>query len=112
MKREFGEDKHPFYRYSHSKTPAKPVDYEYNGGVRKKYVIVDGYNVIFAWDGLKEVAKDNLGIAREKLLDCLCNYSAFTKSETVVVFDAYKVPGNNGQKFNYNNTPYYRRKRL
>lgn len=103
MKREFGEDKHPFYRYSHSKTPAKPVDYEYNGGVRKKYVIVDGYNVIFAWDGLKEVAKDNLGIAREKLLDCLCNYSAFTKSETVVVFDAYKVPGNNGQKFNYNN---------
>lgn len=103
MKREFGEDKHPFYRYSHSKTPAKPVDYEYNGGVRKKYVIVDGYNVIFSWDGLKEVAKDNLGIAREKLLDCLCNYSAFTKSETVVVFDAYKVPGNNGQKFNYNN---------
>ena len=59
--------------------------------------------MIFAWDGLKEVAKDNLGIAREKLLDCLCNYSAFTKSETVVVFDAYKVPGNNGQKFNYNN---------
>lgn len=103
MKREFGEDKHPFYRYSHSKTPAKPVDYEYNGTVRKKYVIVDGYNVIFAWDELKEVAKDNLGIAREKLLDCLCNYSAFTKSETIVVFDAYKVPGNNGQKFNYNN---------
>ncbi|MGN1315680.1 MAG: NYN domain-containing protein [Acutalibacteraceae bacterium] len=103
MKREFGEDKHPFYRYSHSKTPAKPVAYEYNGEVRKKHVIVDGYNVIFAWDELKEVAKDNLSIAREKLLDCLCNYSAFTKSETIVVFDAYKVPGNNGQKFNYNN---------
>lgn len=103
MKREFGEDKHPFYRYSHNKTPAKPVVYEYKGEARKKYIVVDGYNVIFAWDELKAIAKDNLGVARDKLLDCLCNYSAFTKSETIVVFDAYKVPGNNGQKFNYNN---------
>ena len=103
MTREFGEDKHPFYRYSHNKAPAKPVNTEYNTEIRKKYVIVDGYNVIFAWDELKEVANDNLGAARDKLLDILCNYSAFTKCETIVVFDAYKVSGNNGQRFNYNN---------
>ena len=103
MNREFGEDKHPFYRYSHNKAPAKPVNTEYNTEIRKKYVIVDGYNVIFAWDELKEIAKDNLSIARDKLLDILCNYSAFTKCETIVVFDAYKVSGNNGQRFNYNN---------
>lgn len=103
MTREFGEDKHPFYRYSHNKTPAKPVNTEYNADIRKKYVIVDGYNVIFAWDELKEIARDNLGVARDKLLDILCNYSAFTKCETVVVFDAYKVSGNNGHRFNYNN---------
>ncbi len=103
MVREFGEDKHPFYRYSHNKTPAKPVNTEYNTEIRKKYVIVDGYNVIFAWDELKDVAKENLGAARDRLLDILCNYSAFTKCETIVVFDAYKVSGNNGQRFNYNN---------
>lgn len=103
MTREFGEDKHPFYRYSHNKTPSKPDNVEYNTEVRKKYVIIDGYNVIFAWDDLKEIAKENLGIARDKLLDILCNYSAFTKCESIVVFDAYKVSGNNGQRFNYNN---------
>ena len=103
MAREFGEDKHPFYRYNHHKTPSKPVNAEYNTEIRKKYVIVDGYNIIFAWDELKEIANDNLGAARDKLLDILCNYSAFTKCETIVVFDAYKVSGNNGQRFNYNN---------
>lgn len=103
MTREFGEDKHPFYRYSHNKAPAKPLNAEYNTEIRKKYVIVDGYNVIFAWDELKALAKDNLSAARDRLLDILCNYSAFTKSETIVVFDAYKVSGNNGQRFNYNN---------
>lgn len=103
MIREFGEDKHPYYRYSHSKNPAKPVTPEYNTEKRKKYVIVDGYNVIFAWDELKALAEDNLSTARDRLLDILCNYSAFSKCETVVVFDAYKVPGNNGTRYNYNN---------
>ena len=103
MEREFGPDKHPYYRYSHNKTPQKPVTTEYNTVQRKKYVIVDGYNVIFAWDGLKKLADDNLSNARDKLMDILCNYSAFTKCETVLVFDAYKVPGNTGKKYNYNN---------
>ena len=103
MDKEFGVDKHPYYRYSHSVTPAKPVSGEYNPIVRKKYVIVDGYNVIFAWNELKDIAKDNLSIARDKLMDILCNYAAFTKSEVILVFDAYKVQGNTGKKFNYNN---------
>ncbi len=103
MEKEFGKDKHPYYRYSHSTTPAKPVNAEYNPVVRKKYVIVDGYNVIFAWDKLKNIANDNLEAARDKLADILCNYSAFTKTETILVFDAYKVQGNNGKRINYNN---------
>ncbi len=103
MEKEFGKDKHPYYRYSHSTTPAKPVNAEYNPVVRKKYVIVDGYNVIFAWDELKNIANDNLEAARDKLADILCNYSAFTKTETILVFDAYKVQGNNGKRINYNN---------
>ncbi len=103
MEREFGKDKHPYYRYSHNKTPAKPVQTEYNPVIRKKYVIVDGYNVIFAWDNLKKIAEDNLEAARNTLMDILCNYSAFSKCETVLVFDAYKVAGNTGKKYNYNN---------
>ena len=103
MEREFGKDKHPYYRYSHNITPKKPVQAEYNPMQRKKYVIVDGYNVIFAWDELKKLADDNLENARQKLMDILCNYSAFTKCETVLVFDAYKVAGNKGKRFNYNN---------
>lgn len=103
MEREFGPDKHPYYRYSHNKTPQKPVTTEYNPVQRKKYIIVDGYNVIFAWENLKKIADYNLSDARDKLMDILCNYSAFTKCETVLVFDAYKVPGNTGKKYNYNN---------
>lgn len=103
MIREFGEDKHPYYRYSHNKTPAKPVSVDYDLEPRKKYVIVDGYNVIFAWDDLKELSKYNLSAARDRLMDILCNYSAFVKCEVILVFDAYKVSGNNGHRFNYNN---------
>ncbi len=103
MEREFGPDKHPYYRYSHSKTPQKPVQTEYNVTPRKKYVIIDGYNVIFAWDELKSLAKTNLEAARDRLMDILCNYSAFTRCETILVFDAYKVPSNKGEKFTYNN---------
>lgn len=103
MEREFGKDKHPFYRYSHNVTPAKSVHSEYKEVERKKYIIVDGYNVIFAWDELKKIADTDLENARLKLMDILCNYSAFVKCETVLVFDAYKVAGNKGKRFDYNN---------
>lgn len=68
----------------------------------KSLLIVDGYNVIFAWEDLKEIADADLESARVRLCDILANYSAFTQIETVVVFDAYKVAGGKGEKEDYN----------
>ena len=65
---------------------------------RRQHLIVDGYNVIFAWDGLKELAAQDLERAREALCDILINYHGYTKTELVVVFDAYKVAGNPGAR--------------
>ena len=60
----------------------------------KEYLLVDGYNIIFAWEDLKELAAVNIDGAREKLMDILCNYQGFKKSTLILVFDAYKVnPG-------------------
>lgn len=70
---------------------------------REQYVIVDGYNVIFAWEELNEAASHSLEDARKALMDILCNYAAFTKNNVVLVFDAYRVPGNNGKQFDFNN---------
>jgi len=65
------------------------------------YLIVDGYNVIFAWDELKELAQANLDGAREALLEILSNYSAYKKTGILVVFDGYKVQGNPGTQMRY-----------
>ena len=59
----------------------------------KEYLLVDGYNVIFAWEDLKELAKDNIEGARGRLMDILCNYQGFKKCAVILVFDAYKVDG-------------------
>ncbi len=61
-----------------------------------EYLLVDGYNIIFAWDELKKLAADGLGMARDKLIDILCNYQGFKQCELILVFDAYKVKGNVG----------------
>lgn len=61
-----------------------------------EYLLVDGYNIIFAWDELKELAKAGLNIARDRLIDILCNYRGFRQCELILVFDAYKVKGNTG----------------
>ncbi|MCH5210212.1 MAG: TetM/TetW/TetO/TetS family tetracycline resistance ribosomal protection protein [Oscillospiraceae bacterium] len=61
-----------------------------------EYLLVDGYNIIFAWDNLKEIAKSSLNSARDALIDILCNYQGFTQCELILVFDAYKVKGNTG----------------
>jgi len=58
-----------------------------------EYLLVDGYNIIFAWERLSKLAKDNLDIARNKLIDILCNYQGFKQCELILVFDAYKVKG-------------------
>lgn len=72
-------------------------------GHQDKYLIVDGYNIVHAWDELNCLTQDNLDGARMKLLDILCNYQAFVKMEVIVVFDAYKVKGGLGEMFDYHN---------
>lgn len=58
-----------------------------------EYLLVDGYNVIFSWDELKALAKDNIDGARNALINILCNYQGYKKCEVILVFDAYKVKG-------------------
>ena len=70
---------------------------------KKQRLIVDGYNVIFAWDELKELARADLSQARERLMDTLSNYAGFTKAELVLVFDGYRVKGSAGERFDYHN---------
>lgn len=67
------------------------------------YLLVDGYNIIFAWDELRELAKTNIDGARAALIDILCNYQGFRKCEVIVVFDAYKVRGGLGQAARHHN---------
>lgn len=59
-----------------------------------EYLLVDGYNIIFAWENLREIAKENLDLAREQLTNILCNYGGFKQCKIILVFDAYKVKGN------------------
>ena len=68
-----------------------------------EYLLVDGYNIIFAWDELKAVARDNLDAARKQLKDLLSNYQGFKKSVVILVFDAYKVKGGQGSVEKYHN---------
>ena len=70
---------------------------------KQQYLIVDGYNIIFAWDELKDIARDNLDAARQRLLDILSNYCGYKKCRLVVVFDGYKVKGGQGSRSDYHN---------
>lgn len=69
----------------------------------KQYLLVDGYNIIFAWDELKELAEDNIDGARGRLMDILSNYQGIKKCEVILVFDAYKVQGFQGEIQKYHN---------
>ena len=68
-----------------------------------EYLLVDGYNIIFAWEELKAVAQTNLDAARQLLMDLLSNYQGFKKCVVILVFDAYKVPRNVQDVFKYHN---------
>ena len=70
---------------------------------KQQYLIVDGYNMIFAWEELKDIARDNLDAARQRLLDILSNYQGYKKCRLVVVFDGYKQKGSGGSKSDYHN---------
>ncbi|MFI3253424.1 MAG: translation factor GTPase family protein [Eubacteriales bacterium] len=71
--------------------------------VKPNFLLVDGYNIIFAWDDLAKIARGNLDSARQRLLDLLCNYQGFYQCPVVVVFDAYKVKGGARSEEAYHN---------
>ena len=68
-----------------------------------EYLLVDGYNVIFAWDSLRSLAENDLDIARRRLQDTLCNYAGYRRCTVILVFDAYKVKGGVGSVERYHN---------
>ena len=70
---------------------------------QEEYLLVDGYNIIFAWDSLKELAQGSLDSARGKLMDILSNFQGYRKMHLILVFDAYKVKGNPGSAVRYHN---------
>ncbi len=70
---------------------------------REDYLLVDGYNIIFAWDELSELAKENLEAARNQLMDILSNYQGYRQGTLILVFDAYKVKGGVGEVMDYHN---------
>ena len=100
MTREFGPIKRPMYRSAErNEAPAPPVERQN----KKEYLIIDGYNLIFAWDELKNLARERLDLARTRLMDMLSNYAGFTQSELVLVFDGFRTPGNPGSRQEYHN---------
>ncbi len=70
---------------------------------REEYLLVDGYNIIFAWDELKTIAQKSMDTARQILMDILSNYQGYRGNHVILVFDAYKVPGNLGSVSRYHN---------
>lgn len=70
---------------------------------KEEYLLVDGYNIIFAWESLKELAAVNIDGARGKLLDILCNYQGIKKCNLIVVFDAYRVKGHQTEMHDHHN---------
>jgi len=101
MEREFGPIRRPQYGVKSSNRPAteeitiKPP--------KQKYIIVDGYNIIFAWDDLAAQARADLEAARRRLCDILSSFAGFTKCRMVVVFDGWKQKGNPGEKTQFHN---------
>lgn len=95
-------------RYSNTSRTVSAETYKEKYHIKKKedveeYLLVDGYNVIFAWEDLKELSKVNIEGARGKLMDILCNYQGYKKNTLILVFDGYKVPGNPGEVTKYHN---------
>ena len=82
--------------------PVKQAEYHFEPS-GPEYLLVDGYNLIFAWEELKKLAADNLAGARQALADLLCNYRGFHDCQVILVFDAYKVPHGTGEVSRYHN---------
>ena len=99
MEREFGKIKRPQYSARQVNAAASKPAFE----KKPEFIIVDGYNLIFAWDELKKLAADRLDLARGRLMDMLSNYCGFTKAKLVLVFDGFRTPGNPGSREDYHN---------
>ena len=101
MEREFGPLRTPLYN---AKSTNRPATEEITiRPLKQKYIIVDGYNIIFAWENLAAQARSDLDAARRQLCDILSSYAGFTKCRLVVVFDGYKQKGNPGEKSQFHN---------
>lgn len=100
-----GERSRPGSSFGYERAEKKPVGLsrprKKKGG--KEYLLVDGYNIIFAWDELKALAQTDLHSARMRLMDILSNYQGYRKCTVILVFDAYKVKGNPGSTEQYQN---------
>ena len=108
MEREFGSkqkerDRYSSYRKQTVSTPVLHTTVIKENEPKKEYLLVDGYNIIFAWEELNELAKASIDAARNKLMDILSNYQGFSGCTLILVFDAYKVKGNQGEVQKYHN---------
>ena len=105
FERTYGEIKTPVYTGDRlGKSVKKEKEYQYRPNEKKdQYLLVDGYNLIFATEELNELSKISLEAARDKLMDILSNYQGYKKCTLILVFDAYKVKGNPGEVQKYNN---------
>ena len=108
MEREFGSkqkerDRYSSYRKQTVSTPVRHTTVIKENEPKKEYLLVDGYNIIFAWEELNELAKASIDAARNKLMDILSNYQGFIGCTLILVFDAYKVKGTQGEVQKYHN---------
>ena len=108
MEREFGSkqkerDRYSGYRKQTVSAPMPRKTVIKDTEPKKEYLLVDGYNVIFAWEELNELAKASIDAARNKLMDILSNSQGFTGCTLILVFDAYKVKGSQGEVQKYHN---------
>jgi len=100
MLRQFGPQKTRLYRAPENRPATDTLQIR---PAKQQYLIVDGYNIIFAWDNLAKIAKEDLEAARRHLCDALSDFAGFRKWRIVVVFDGYKVKGNPGEKIQHHN---------
>lgn len=78
-----------------------PETVELNAPTGPEYLLVDGYNIVFAWEELRALARENLELARKTLADLLCDYQSYRQNRVILVFDAYKVPQGVGSAVRY-----------
>ncbi len=100
MEREFGPQKTRLYRPPENRPAEEKLTIR---PPKQQYIIVDGYNMIFAWEELAKIAESDLEAARRRLCDLLSDYAGYKKHRIVLVFDGYKRKGNPGEKTQYHN---------